>query len=47
MMFLLLTTAISTAFVLALSMINGETRLLWLALPVLYVTTVYMVVSMS
>lgn len=47
MMFLLLTTAISTAFVLVLSMINGETRLLWLALPVLYVTTVYMVVSMS
>ncbi|MDW5561765.1 MAG: hypothetical protein SA339_00955 [Methanomassiliicoccus sp.] len=47
MMFILLTTAISTAFVLTLSVINNETRLLWLALPVLYVTMVYMVVSMS
>jgi hypothetical protein len=46
-MFLLLTTGISTSFVLALAFLNGETRLLWLALPVLYVTSAYMVVSMS
>jgi MFS family permease len=47
MMFLLLTTGISTTFVLALALLNDETRLLWLALPVLYVTSAYMVVSMS
>lgn len=46
-MFLLLTTGISTCFVLALAFLNDETRLLWLALPVLYVTSAYMVVSMS
>lgn len=47
MMFLMLTSGISTAFVLVLAVINDETRLLWLALPVLYVTSAYMVVSMS
>jgi MFS family permease len=47
MMFLLLTTGISTSFVVALALVNDETRLLWLALPVLYVTSAYMVVSMS
>jgi hypothetical protein len=46
-MFLMLTSGISTAFVLALAVVNDETRLLWLALPVLYVTSAYMVVSMS
>ncbi len=46
-MFILLTTGISTAFVVALAFINDETRLLWLALPVLYVTSAYMVVAMS
>jgi hypothetical protein len=45
--FLLLTTGISTSFVVALALVNDETRLLWLALPVLYVTSAYMVVSMS
>jgi hypothetical protein len=45
--FLLLTTAISTVFVLAIALLNDETRLLWLALPVLYVTSIYMGVAMS
>jgi len=47
MMYLFLTTGISTAFVLMIAFLNDETRLLWLALPVLYVTSVYMVVSIS
>lgn len=46
-MYLVLTTGISTAFVLMISILNNETRMLWLALPVLYVTSVYMVVSIS
>ncbi len=46
-MYLFLTTGISTAFVLMIAFLNDETRLLWLALPVLYVTSVYMVVSIS
>jgi hypothetical protein len=45
--FLFLTTGISTAFVVMISFLNNETRMLWLALPVLYVTSVYMVVSMA
>lgn len=47
LVFLFLTLSISTAFVLMISYLNNETRLLWLALPVLFVTSVYMVVSMS
>ncbi|MDD1768591.1 MAG: hypothetical protein LUQ55_01245 [Methanomassiliicoccales archaeon] len=43
--FLFLTLGISTAFVLAIAWINGEMQLLWLALPVLYVTSTYMVVA--
>jgi len=43
--FFILTTIISTAFVLGIALANGETRLLWLALPVLYITTAYMVIA--
>jgi hypothetical protein len=43
--FFLLTTPISTGFVLFISLAYGETRLLWVALPVLYVTGAYMVVA--
>lgn len=43
--FSFLTVGISTAFVLAIAIINGEMQLLWLALPVLYVTSTYMVVA--
>jgi hypothetical protein len=43
--FFLLTTFISTGFVLFISFAYNETRLLWVALPVLYVTGAYMVVA--
>lgn len=43
--FFLLTTLISTGFVLFISLAYNETRLLWVALPVLYVTGAYMVVA--
>ncbi len=43
--FLILTCGISTFFVLLISTLNNETRLLWLALPVLYATSVYTVVA--
>jgi hypothetical protein len=42
--FLLLTLGISTFFVVAISVLNGETQLLWLALLVMFVTSLYMVV---
>lgn len=45
--FFLLTLGISTTFVIGIAALNGELRLLWLALPVLYVTSVYMVVATS
>ena len=45
--FLFLTTIISSVFVLAIALLNSETRLLWLALPVLYVTSIYMGVAIS
>lgn len=40
-----LTLGISTTFVVAIGLINGESDMLWLALPVLYVTSAYMVVA--
>jgi hypothetical protein len=43
--FLILTTAISIAFVLLIAFMNGETRLLWMAIPVLIVTSMYMVTA--
>lgn len=43
--FFLLTVVISTGFVVGIALVNGETRLLWLALPVLYITTAFMVIA--
>lgn len=42
--FLFLTLGISAFFVIAISILNGETNLLWLALIVMFVTSLYMVV---
>jgi len=42
--FLVLTSGISVFFVVAISVLNGETELLWLALVVMFITSVYMVV---
>lgn len=42
--FLVLTLGIGAAFVVAISWMNGDTRLLWLALPVMVVTALYSVV---
>jgi hypothetical protein len=42
--YLFLTLGISAAFVIAISWMNGDTRLLWLALPVMVVTSLYSVV---
>jgi len=44
LVFLFLTIGISSAFVTAISVINGELDILWLALIVMFVTSVYMVV---
>jgi hypothetical protein len=43
--FFILTTTISTAFVLIIAFANSETRLLWIALPVLYITSAYSVIA--
>ncbi len=43
--FFVLTSIISTAFVLAITLANGEDRFLWVALPVLYITSAYTVIS--
>lgn len=45
LVFLMLALGISTPFVVGISVLNGETGILWLALPVLYITSVYMVVA--
>lgn len=42
--FLILTLGISAFFVVGISILNGETELLWLALLVMLVTSIYMVV---
>lgn len=42
--FLLLTLGISAFFVVGIALVNGETELLWLALLVMFVTSLYMVV---
>ncbi len=42
--FLLMTTWIGVLFVVALSWLNADTRLLWLAVPIVLVTSVYIVV---
>lgn len=41
--FLLITTWITVAFVVGISWLNGDVKLLWLALPVALITSVYMV----
>ncbi len=43
--FFLLTTGVSTLFVLGIGLLNGETELLWLALIVLYCTSAYMMLA--
>jgi hypothetical protein len=43
--FFILTSVISTIFVVGISLLNNEMRLLWLALPVLYITGAYMVLA--
>ena len=43
--FFLLTLVISTLFVVGIALVNDETRLLWLALPVLYITSAFMVLA--
>jgi len=45
--FLVLTLGISAFFVIGISIVNGETNLLWLALIVMFVTSLYMVVVMA
>ena len=42
--FFFLTTGISLAFVLGIGYLNGDLRLLWIAIPVLFITSLYMVV---
>lgn len=41
--FLIMTSWITVGFVVAIGYVNGDTRLLWLAIPVAVVTSVYMV----
>ncbi len=41
--FLLMTTWITVGFVVGIGWLNGDTRLLWLAIPVALITSVYMV----
>lgn len=43
--FFLLTVVIATGFVVGIALANDETQLLWLALPVLYITTAFMVIA--
>jgi len=43
--FLIMTTWISTLFVLVISWLNQDTNLLWLALPVMFVVSLYMVTA--
>jgi hypothetical protein len=45
--FMIMTMWISTIFVLAISWLNNDTSLLWLALPVMFIVSVYMVVMVA
>ncbi|MEE9223448.1 MAG: hypothetical protein V3U51_01725 [Thermoplasmata archaeon] len=45
--FLIMTMWISTAFVVAISWLNNDTSLLWLALPVMFIVSIYMVVMVA
>jgi hypothetical protein len=42
--FAILTTWISAIFLIAIALVNNDVRLLWLALPVMIVVSIYMVV---
>lgn len=43
--YFLLTLTVSSGFVIGIALVNDETRLLWLALPVLYITSAFMVIA--
>jgi hypothetical protein len=43
--YFLLTYGISTVFVLLIALVNNELNILWLALPVLYIMSTYMVIA--
>ena len=43
--FFLITMVIATGFVVVIALANDETQLLWLALPVLYITSAFMVIA--
>lgn len=45
--FLILTLGISAFFVVGIGLLNGETQLLWLALIVMFVTSLYMVLVLA
>ncbi len=45
--FLIMTMWISTVFVLGISWLNNDTSMLWLALPVMFIVSVYMVVMVA
>jgi hypothetical protein len=45
--FLLLTVGISAGFVVAIAFINGDTEFLWLAMIVMFLTSLYMVAVMA
>jgi hypothetical protein len=45
--FLIMTMWISTIFVLGISWLNNDTSMLWLALPVMFIVSVYMVVMVA
>ncbi len=44
LVYVVLTLGIGAAFVVAIAWVNGDTRLLWLAMPVMVVTSLYSVV---
>jgi hypothetical protein len=43
--FFIVTSIVSTGFVLGIAVVNGETGLLWLALPILFIMSAYMTIS--
>lgn len=45
--FLVLTLGISAFFVIGIAFVNGETRYLWLALAVMFITSLYMVLVLA
>jgi hypothetical protein len=45
--FFILTIWISTIFVVAIGIINGELHLLWLALLIMFITSMYMVITIA